>query len=416
VRSLLRKLRSDKPRLRQVLLSQGYLYEERPAVARAFVKELTLADLFDEPRLYLHRDGEARELVRDGDDYLDPDGARIGLLLNDRVALSAEALEPPLHLDLEEVRAVTGAQRITPLAITETAAAVRLRYPDATTTEALIEQDGLETAVVCVDQPLAETQAAARRAERFWGWSRALEEAAERMVAERHLFDEPLDEAEGEQEDGQLRIEWRKAYYRGRRRFNYREEEYRVYDWRGNPTPPQVCIDFIFDTLERASGTWFNRRGSRPGRSSGFLDFSTLEGFLRRQTPAVLEYAADPATPLSRYDIPSDDRIPFRDRERFAEALSRHADQILEGDVLVIHGLREEDRERHYHTLLVLRTEPLTGLPMVIADNAGRPRIRTVSSAMRSAPRRSIKHRLRVRPDWMAARLAAHRTDEPDAL
>ena len=41
---------------------------------------------------------------------------------------------------------------------------MRLRYPDATTTEALIEQDGLETAVVCVDQPLAETQAAARRA------------------------------------------------------------------------------------------------------------------------------------------------------------------------------------------------------------------------------------------------------------
>jgi hypothetical protein len=122
----------------------------------------------------------------------------------------------------------------------------------------------------------------------------------------------------------------------------------------------------------------------------------------------VLEYAADPTTPLLRYDIPPDDQVPLRNRERFARALAEHADQILAGDVLVIHGLREEDLERHYHTLLVLRTDPITGLPMVVADNAGRPRIRTVFSAMRSAPRRSIKHRLRLDPAWLAEQRRAH--------
>jgi hypothetical protein len=57
--------------------------------------------------------------------------------------------------------------------------------------------------------------------------------------------------------------------------------------------------------------------------------------------------------------------------------------------------------KEHFHTLLVLETYPLTGIPKVVADNAGKPHIRTLASAMRSAPRRMLKYRLRLNWEWL---------------
>ena len=31
----------------------------------------------------------------------------------------------------------------------------------------------------------------------------------------------------------------------------------KIYDRRGRPVPPQVCVDFIIDTWERSSGSWW---------------------------------------------------------------------------------------------------------------------------------------------------------------
>jgi hypothetical protein len=183
-----------------------------------------------------------------------------------------------------------------------------------------------------------------------------------------------VDEIEGDQEDGKLRIAWHKAYYRYKRKFNYREEKYRVFDRLGNPAPPQVCIDFIFDTWERSSGNWFRKRGKTPGRTPGYLDFSFMK-LNRRHTPSVLEISSVPGGILERYDFPGRDRVPFRRRRGFASALVRNSHALREGDLLVIHGLREEDMENHYHTVIVLSTDPLTGIPTVVAGNAGRPRI-----------------------------------------
>lgn len=404
LRELVRRHRESRPLLRDALLREGYLFESKPSLARAMVSVLRLADLFDEQRIYLHRSGRIVELLRDGDEYLDEQGTRAKLLLNDRIAADRESLARPLHLDLDEVRETTGAIGVVPVVVGGDRVAVRLVFPTGLEASAVIEGEFPATRVACTDADPHELEQAMERSARFWSWIERLKQTAESMVAERPPFDEPKDEEEGEQEDGHLRQEWLKAYFRGKLRYELREEKYRVFDYRGNPTPPQVCIDFVFDTVERAAGTWYRKRGRRPGREAGFLDFSEMEGLLKRQTPSVLEYASLPDTPLERYDIPSSERIPFRRRGEFATALARHADQIREGDILIIHGLREEDLERHYHSVLVLRTDPMTGMPMVVADNAGRPRIRPLASAMRTAPRRSVKHRVRINFDWLDQR------------
>jgi hypothetical protein len=406
LRALVHDLARDKPRLRDILLSQGYLFAEAPALARALSAELELKDLFDEPVVFLQRGGRIARLARGdpaGAGYADGSGARTKLLVNDRVATDEASLASPLHLGLEDVRLATGAQRVVPRTIGERSAVVDLVMPDGWSARALVALEGTATAVACVAAEPAELARERAKAERFWKRHGEVEAAVESMVEERPGFDEPKDEAEDTQEDGELRQEWAKAYYAGERKFHYRELEYAVFDRRGRAAPPEVCIDFFFDVWERASGNWFRPRGSRPGRTAGYLDFSRLEGLVRRHIPSVLEYATRPGSPLLRYDIPALDQRPLRDREGLARGLARSAGQIREGDALVIHGLREEDEEEHYHAVLVLASDPLTGMPMVVADNSGRPRIRSLASAMASAPRRAVKHRLRLSPEWIEA-------------
>jgi hypothetical protein len=401
VRRIIDRNAVDRALLRDVFLREGYLFEEDPEIAAACVRTLSLTDLFERDEIFLLRGGRVERLVKDEGAYVNEAGERVSLLLNDRVAETSRELEVPSHLDLDQLRADTGALRIRAITVGGAAAAVRLIYPDGFETDALIEPDGLGTRIVCASEGARAMDAAAERARGFWRWNEAVAAAAAAMVAERPGFDEPTDEPEGDQEDGKLRSEWRKAYQRWESRFWYREEEYRVFDRHGNPTPPQVCIDFVFDTWERAAGSWFRKRGARPGRTPGFLDFATVRGLVRRHTPSVLEFATSNPGVFERHDFPCADWIPFKRRAEFAHAVARNADAIREGDLLVIHGLREEDLEDHYHTALVLRTDPLSGMPMVVADNAGRPRIRNLASAMRSAPRRSIKHRLRLDQEWL---------------
>jgi hypothetical protein len=400
VRRLVKELADDKQTLREVFLSQGYLFEDRPRVAAALVKVLKISDLFDEKTVYIHRGGVVKKLTDLDGEFVDDEGNRATILLNDRVSADEGDLAQPLHMSLDRVKEDTGARRIIPLSHSRDRAIVHLEYPNGYLARALIGNSGSQTSIMCIDGNVKDISNARSSAKVFWDWNRALREAAKMLVAERPGFDEPVDEAPGDQEDGKLRIAWHKAYYRHKRKFHYREEEYRVFDRLGNPAPPQVCIDFIFDTWERSSGNWFRKRKETPGKTPGYLDFSFMK-LNRRHTPSVLEISSVPGGIFERYDFPGRDRVPFRRRREFASALARNSHAVREGDLLVIHGLREEDMENHYHTIIVLSTDPLTGIPTVVAGNAGRPRIRSISEAMRNAPRRSIKHRIRINPDWI---------------
>ncbi len=407
IRIRIRKIKTryinDKAFLREIFLSEGYFFDDRREVAPSLIKEITLPDLFDAPTIYRLRRGGVEALTLRDSEYFDENGERAALLLNDRVSETPEALRPPLHFDIDEVRRRTGALRVRPMTVGESAAAVELVLPDGEVRPALLSVGAETTTVTCIGGDPETLAASLARAEAFWAQQRRIVAAAERLVSERTMFDEPKDELEDVQEDGDLRLEWTKAYMRRKKTFLLREVEYPVYDRKGNPTPPQVCVDFIFDTWERSFGTWYRKRKESPGRNEGDVDFSLLPDFSRRYIATVLAYAGTEGTPFDRYDIPRRRWVPFEKRNRFSRNLARQSDAIREGDALIIHGLREEDMAEHYHSVLVLETDPLTGIPTLVADNQGRPRIWSLAQAMQPAPKRSIKYRIRVDFDEMKA-------------
>lgn len=387
---------------REVVLGDGYLFSSRPPLAVALSSRVSLEDLFEGPRVYRARDGVLDVLERGEGGYLEPDGALATLRLNDRVSEDPAALADPLGIDLEVVRQQTGALRTIPTAIGTDAAALELVFPDGTRRPSLVVTEGGRTAVRCIGGAPDTLAATQDDAQRFWTRHRAVVAAAQALVDESPRFDEPTDEIPGVQQDGELRPAWTEAYERGETTFTFGSVEYPVFDAEGRPIPPEVCIDLFFDAWQRAGGTWYRPRGEPPGRTQGAWDLERAQ-LPRRSVPRLLAEADDEGSVLDRYDVPEEDRISLAHMPDYAYAIAREADAFREGDALIVYGLRLQDFHRHYHTLLVIRTEPTTGIPMVIADNQGRPRMRTLSNAMLAAPYRSIMHRLRFDLDALSA-------------
>jgi hypothetical protein len=282
------------------------------------------------------------------------------------------------------------------------AASLDLVFPDGSRRPSLLAIEGGRTEVVCIGGA-SETLAATRLdAVRFWTRHHAVVAAARAIVEESPRFDEPLDEPEGVQQDGELRVAWVAAYQRGETTFTYGTVDYPVFDAQGRPIPPEVCIDFVLDAWQRAGGTWYRRQGEVPGRTHGELDLDVAH-LPRRSVPKLLASADAEGAVLDRYDVPEEDLVPLARGAEYAQAVAREAHAFREGDALVIYGLRLQDLRLHYHSVLVIRTEPMTGVPMQIADNQGRPRFRTLANAMLAAPLRSIAHRLRLDLDALAA-------------
>ena len=400
--------RDDPAFMRAVLLSDGYLFSDRPALALALSAEVRLTHLFDAPQIVRSRDGATEVLVRGDEGYLEADGSVARLRLNDRVSADTSGLAEARALDLEVVREQTGALRTLPTAVGPDAAAFDLAFPDGTRRPSLVELRDGRTEVVCIGGSMQTLRSTRADAARFWARHAAMTAAARALVGENARFDEPIDEPEGVQEDGVLRRAWTEAYLRGDRTFSHRDVEYPVFDAEGRAIPPQVCVDFVFDAWERGAGTWYRGADDRPGRTAGALDFdraaSPNAGAMpRRSIAQLLEYARNDDTVIERFDVPRRERVALREGGAYARALARTADAFREGDALIIHGLREQDMRLHYHAVLVIRTEPMTGVPMVVADNQGRPHFRTLVGAMRAAPLRSIDHRLRMNVDALSA-------------
>ena len=396
LRSLKKKYENNKKELREIFLSEGYFFDERPRIAHQMSKEIALTDLFFEKKIFRFRKNEIQTLTFENGDYIDESGDRALLLINDRVSIAPEKLTPLKHLDMEYVRAETGAVQTKLSVRFDRGAALVLLFPNGDSRPALVLNKNQKTYIECIGGDTSTLENTRQSAREFWKHHEKIVETVKRIVTERPRFDEPTDELEDVQEDGELRRAWKEAYRNRQKKFLYRDVEYDVFDRRGNPIPPQVCVDFIMDTWERSSGTWYAKRGETPTRAEGDIDFYALEGVSRRYISSLLYHATLEGSPFSRYDIPQRDWAPLERRRRYVRKLLKHANHYQEGDLLVIHGLREEDMQEHFHTVLILRTDPVTGLPVLIADNQGRPRITTLVQAMRAAPKRSVKYRLRL--------------------
>lgn len=418
LKALISRHKKDKALLRDLVLRDGYLFLEDTATARAAFRVLRLEDLFDEEEIYLRRGDGVWRLRRDKQGYAYAEGRRAGgrarLLLYDRVATRREALlEGSLVWDLDRLRRAAGLRTFKlsqAPSRQELQATATLWSGEAVPAVAFWDKQGKLTLALLAPEgdKLALRQALLEARERMAIY-RGILRAGEQMVDENLRFDEPKTE-EGQQ-DGELRRAWSKAYFQGHNTYRFNGDSYRVFDQEGRPQVPQVCVDFIFDAAERWSGAWWSPREQPRQRTEGFLDFGELL-VNRRQIWRMVQFARDRPEIMDLLDVQG--RVPFHNRGGFYQKLRELAPQLQDADILVIFGLRDDERN-HWHSFYVYRTDPMDGVPILLMGNAGTARVQVWYDVMRSAPRRYLRHRVRLRHDWVRARRRGEPMDDPEA-
>lgn len=394
---------------REVLLRDGYLYADSADLAWSLWDSVRLEHLFDEPKLAVERGSARLTVVRDKErGYVYADGPDAGkaarILLFDRVTVATDPERPALHRDLRSLAHELGFARIKVERLTEGGVLARLRYGD-TWVRVVLDADGAHLQKRCeiVDPAAREalTRARAEAATRARVVA-ALRSAMLSAVEEELPFDEP--KTEWGQQDGHLRNHWFSAYQKGEAHFSFQGDLYPVFRPDGRPAPPEVCIDFVTETLERASGTWWRGRGEPPGRDQGGLDFDALLGKSRRQVTSFIQYTRDHPDEFGHELLPTPKRIPYVFKREFYQHLAKEADRYAPGTIVIIRGYAPWDHYNvpHFHAFFVYEADPVTGVPMLLAGNAGRPRIQSWEPVMNRAPQRSIEYRITPKLEWLA--------------
>ena len=397
---------------REHVLREGYLWADDINLALGLVEQTSLTQLFREETAYLQRGLRIYELHhREGDRYEKEhyvygpgplEGERAEILVGDRVAVTKQELEqaPPLHIDLRDIVEQSDFDRLVPVHLTPKALVAKLRYGDGTWVEGLFQVDGARLVTECE----VLTPELLEKKHRFVEQNRLRRKAFKRMreVVRAMVRDQIPFDAAPEQKNGFLRKAWLRAYLKGWKNFNFEGKSWPVYAKTGNARPPQVCSDFLTDVLERSSGTWYEpfSDNAKPARSSGGIDFDKVKIENRRSVAAFADFARANRDLLDLWEFPKEARIPFKKREPFFDMLSKNADRIIEGDMLTIHGYKEGGRP-HYHSVIVLEKDPVTGLPSLVGGNAVFAREQTLDGVMQISPHRSLKHRFRVLDAWL---------------
>jgi hypothetical protein len=402
------KVRSSPAQARAVFLRDGYLYTESPELASLY-GSLTLALLFRDPEIEIVRGAEqlAARRLNDGDyEYTSgpEQGRRAKLLLFDRVsAAAAPSPSAPRHVDLRALSAELGFDELAVRRVSASGIAVDAVYGAAHAPTLLRIEQG-RASLACEVLGAARPAVLLHRAEaaRARQVQARLLSTVKEQVDEALPFDEP--KTEDGQQDGHLRPEWRNAYLRGSSSYEFNGDRYSVFDSSGRPRPPQVCIDFVLDTFERASGTWWQGRDQPRRRVLGKLSFEESAIENRRSVERFIEFARGHAEQFEVYEPAPEQRVPLRNRQQFFSTLYQQRQQYRRGDVVAILGPRD-DEKLHYHSFIIVDTDPVSGMPTELAGNAGRPRIRSWEGEMANAPRRSIFARVRPRQLWLESLL-----------
>lgn len=418
---LVRSQRTRPEVLRAALLREGYLYADDASLAEALVSSLRADLLFranevrvdrgDQTFLARHDSIQSRYVYVDGPHA----GRPVQLLLFDRVSEDIAAALPLLHRDVRSLRYRLGFHRFKPRHLAAGWIVAELEYGDVWV-PTLLEADGARLELACEAVPAGREAQVAESKQLELARIRAFE-PLQRVILEEIDEALPFDEPEHEigQEDGKLRRLWLAAYLEGAPDYAHRGDRYRVFDSRGRPLVPQVCTDFILDTIERAAGTWWQSKGKTPERLLGRFDFAGPErGALRRATEFARYAEGHPAW-FEVTELDGCERISLGQQRELGEWLSRRRMAFVPGDIVSIAGCVPWDRTGaiHYHTFFVFESDPLTGMPLLIAGNAGRPRIGTWKFEMQRTPERRLRHRIRPSPAWLASIALPRSSTEP---
>jgi hypothetical protein len=394
---------------RAVLLREGYLYAEKPELAFALVDLVAAQQLFSDKQIWIHRgerlltaerDKSGRYVFIDGPER----GQRVKLLLFDRIGTGEPP--PPLHRDFRALRARLGFDRVRLVRLGEHNIVADLRYGNVWV-RSVLRAKGAELQLACEtaspeNAALVKTvRAEHRRQEKVLA---KLRRGIVESIADGLPFDEPL--TEYGQQDGKLRRRWRMAYDAGYSTYDFNKDKYEVFNLAGRPLVPEVCVDFIFDTFERASGTWWRSRGEKRERVIGGVDFKTLEDETMRRATSVIDYANQHPEWFELDTLLESERVPFKLAKPFADFLVSDADRFRAGDIVLIRGYAPWDKPwkpkiMHFHSFFVYETDPLTGQPLALAGNPGRPLLQTWQFEAFRTPERSIWYRIRPKLGWL---------------
>lgn len=401
---------------RQAVLREGYLFAETPRLALALYAHVSAHHLFDEPRIWVQRGERKRWAIKKKDRYVWEDGDETGgpvrLLVFDRVGVGDPT--PGVHRDLRSLRQRLYFDRFAIRHLLELSIVANLRY-GALWVPTLLRSEGARLELECEAVPERSAADLGVWREREGRRQRALYGLRRTMLAQMNeglRFDEPKTEIG--QQDGHLRMSWEQAYKSGRRKFDFNGDEYRVFGPKDEPIPPQVCVDFLVDTLERASGTWWRPRGEPPGRMIGGLHFGDRERRELRSTRRFIEFALEKSDWFDVRRPEPKERIEIGKLARLTRTLHERADDYAPGDMVVIHGWTPWDElERHYHTFFIYESDPVSGFPLAVVGNAGRPTMRVLRTEANRTPKRSIVARIRPRLEWLESILPAPEDDAP---
>jgi hypothetical protein len=394
---------------RSVLLREGYLYADKPELAFALVDLVTAQQLFSDKEIWIHRGERVLHAERKKAGYYvftdGPErGRQVKLVLFDRIG----AGEPPpaLHRDFRALRDRLGFDRAKVVRASYHHVIADLRY-GSIWVRTLLGSRGARLDLECeAGSPEASAivkrvRAKHRREQHVLGLLRG---AIADGIADGLPFDEPL--TEYGQQDGKLRGRWQTAYLAGKNHYEFNDDKYQVFNGLGRPLVPEVCVDFVFDTLERASGTWWRARGEPRQRVIGGVDFKTLEDETMRRATSVIDYATNHPERLDVYELAESERVPFKLGRELASYLVDQADRYQPGDIVLIRGHAPWDkpwkpRVMHFHSFFVYETDPTTGQPLALAGNPGRPLLQTWQFEAFRTPQRSIWYRIRPRLAWL---------------
>lgn len=422
VMGILRHFEGILPELRQLLLRDGYFYIDDAAAAHELTTRVGVEDLFREPTVLLLRGSHQITLERKGGIYFHVDGPMKGerarLLLLDRLWLPGEDLGAPLHVDVRPLAAQLGFEQMRIDHLGEREIVAELLF-EKEWVPALLGVEGTSLRLDCMLVEPKDDSRIGRARDRAFRRAVAVT-ALRRAIVEQVRMGLPFDEPRHEigQQDGKLRPRFMDAYLGGRTKYRFNDDDYRVFDDSGRPMTPQVCIDFVTESLERASGMHFQPRGEAPAKVVGSLDFDQLLGDRRRQELAMREFAREHPEMMRLYDYPQKARIPYEKVNRFFAFLRSDKDRLRAGDVIIIRGRAAWDRyeEIHTHTFFIYENDPISGMPVLLAGNSGKPRLVTWDGEMIRAPKRSLHHRIELNSEWLYDNLVSQIPSEAESL
>jgi hypothetical protein len=403
---LINKTPAQPALVRAVALREGYLYADDLARAQALVRLLRPEHLFSDPEIWLQRGEEIHTARRVGKQYRYASGPQrdelVTLILFDR--LGNGKVPDPLHLDVRALRYRLGFERFQVLHQSRARLLAEVRYgPHAVVS--LFERQGAHVELLCEQVASSQREALdAWRAERRMLNSAfiAVQQAVALQVRDGLPFDEPRHEIG--QEDGKLRGQWRRAYDQGLMTYRYHDDVYPVFGRNGTPHVPEVCVDFLLDTLERAAGTWWASEGEPRERRIGKLDFEVFDRERLRRVPEFVQFAFAQDSWFDVLAIPSRDQIPIG-KARFLEYLAAKSSEFVPGDIVLIGGYVPWDPRPyvHYHSFFILESDPISGMPLLIASNPGQPRQLTWTWEGQRTPWRTLRFRIRPRAQWLSS-------------